>query len=223
MILFSHLIQVINRFNISFQNQTMESFKTKQEIENIFNYFCLLIILPKKLNTPLEEKLKKNWSLKKVQKEFFYDPKGFLSNLRSIFDGDELIGLDSLEDFEKEDFHKVFLNFIAKILTLLKKYLPYQDPILNNLDFVALVDSPQRPFVQKVILFNETFQIVEQKYVQALSLEAMTLCERIPHCLNLRVKNFFPPLGHYSANRTFQISYSSSFSSSNTSNLVFLY
>ena len=34
--LFSHLIQVINRFNISFQNQSMESFKTKQEIENIF-------------------------------------------------------------------------------------------------------------------------------------------------------------------------------------------
>ena len=81
------------------------------------------------------------------------------------------------------------MNFIAKILTLLKKYLSYQDPILNNLDFVALVDSPQGPFVQKVI-FNEAFQIVEQKYVQALSLEAMTLCERIPHYLNLRVKNF---------------------------------
>jgi len=152
---------------------------------------CLFSIIHYKLSIPFEEKFKINWTSKNVQKEYFYDTQGFLSNLHSMFDKNELLGLENLEEFEKEDFKKVFLDFIAKILILLKKYLPYQDPILNNLDFVALVDSPQKPFVQKVISFNETFQIVESKYVQALSLEAMTLCEKIPHYLNLRVKNFF--------------------------------
>jgi len=51
MIFFSHLIGVLNNFSILFQDQSLEVFKVQQEIENIFNYFYLLSVIPSKRNT----------------------------------------------------------------------------------------------------------------------------------------------------------------------------
>ena len=192
MIFFSHLIGVLNNFNILFQDQSMEVFKVRQEIENIFNYFCLLSVIPSKRNTLIDDRLKLDWSSTNVQKDYFYDTENFIMNLRTIISKDEFACFEKLEKAERDDFGKVFLDFIAKVLNLLKHYLPFEDVIVSNLDFIALIDSEKKPFMQKIVDFNESFKIIEINDVPKLSLEAMSLCSRIPHYLSLkRVKNSF--------------------------------
>lgn len=180
----SHIVNMLNKFNITFQDHSLEIFKVKQEIENCFNYFCLLNIIPSKRNCSLKDRLHWDWKNKILQTETFYKPEEFISNLLGIL-GDDFGGLKDLNTNEKNDFSNVFQPFIGEILFLLRKYLPFNDPILDCLDFVALIDTPERPFVEKILAFNEKFQIVAQKDIQNLSLEAMTLCSRIPHYLNL--------------------------------------
>jgi len=74
----------------------------------------------------------------------------------------------------QEEFFQMFKDFIGKILNLLPNYLPYNDKIVEVLDFVEFKD-PIHIFKQKLKYFSEYFNLIPEDKKSQLQDELMKL------------------------------------------------
>jgi len=115
----------------------------------------------------------KGWQNVEFQKSYFTKPEDFASKMGQEIDH-RLLELEELTPEEKKQFANIFQTFLANVLHYLIHYLPFDDKLINNLDFITLNFKPQE-LKEKILSFNKTFEIIAQDQVKDLCEEISAL------------------------------------------------
>jgi len=160
MFLLNYIISLINRYNVRFQNQKASISDVKRNINECYHYILELILKPSMSDQSINYYLEQDWEDCSIQDKFFLEPQEFISNLVSSISSKFSIFEEESKKIQ-EDFSYIFYDFIGKILNLLKDYLPFQDKLIDILDFVELKD-PMVIFKKKLKSFCDYFQIISE-------------------------------------------------------------
>ena len=134
--LLTYIINKLNHFNTTFQNQSLEIQNLK-----ILTNECYKTIL--KIIVPLAKITNENFSkfptLDREKEEilslWFMKKEEFIAHISEI---PRCSRLSNLSSKEKDQVYKMFVSFLSKMLNLMAKYLPLQDKVIDMLDFVDL-------------------------------------------------------------------------------------
>ena len=180
MYLLNHFINTLNRYNIKFQSQKASVSEIKRNLHECYYSLLDLVLKSEIYEKSIGELLIHDWESTSVQENFFVSPPEFISNLTSCLSSKfSKIGEDKNI---QEGFSYVFMDFIGKILNLLKEYLPYDDKLVDILDFVTLKD-PISIFKKKLMDFCEFFKLLKEK-------EKPMLQEELVKLKNVTISNY---------------------------------
>jgi len=172
-ILFSYIVNILNKYNIRFQSQKLSVSEIKKNIHECYYSFLELVLKPSLLIKTMAEYLSYDWEDTCTQGESFLDPQEFIDSLRSDISSKFDI-IKAEKDQIQEEFVYIFHDFIGKILNLLKKYLPFEDKLVDILDFVEFKD-PLPIVKEKLKEFCNYFNLLSEEEKPKLTEELIQL------------------------------------------------
>ena len=166
-IVFSHIVSILNSSNEKLQTKNLEIQHLKGQITLCIEALARLIVRPEKLYSGLEVLSKVEWKKPEVQKEWFVDNPVFLSYLSEKFGLELLLPANkSLSESKRKEFCSFFKSYLVDVLVLCSEKLPLQDKIIDLLDFVELKDEFYI-IEQKIKTFAKNFNLVPaNKYIE---------------------------------------------------------
>ena len=166
----ANIIDKINGVNIRFQDQRMEIQNLKYEMNKFLREIMDLYIIPTEIPDDTRDLREKEWQDMEIQKKNFSKTDDFLSKVSLELDY-RLIDTEQLSSEEKEEFARIFQEFLAQVLHYSINYLPFDEKTIDTLDFVTLNHKPQI-LKEKILNFNKIFNIIPPN-------EVKDLCEEI--------------------------------------------
>ena len=169
----NHIINLLNKYNINLQSQKASISQIKRNIHQCYYSILELVLKPLMSDNNIDYYLEQDWEDWNTHDKFFFSPSEFISNIVSIISS-------KFQAFEKESkevqntFASIFFDFIGKLLNLLKDYLPYQDKLVQILDFVELKES-MPIFKQKLKRFCDFFKLIKEEEKSQLQEEFVKL------------------------------------------------
>ena len=91
----------------------------------------------------------------------------FIKSLTYVTDQGTLKHLRDDSNLNKQKLVQSLQNFTGKILSLLKEYLPFDDPVIKEVDLVTLSGRPDET-LDKFMNFNKHFNIISEENFRAL-------------------------------------------------------
>ena len=173
----SKIIGIINQTNAIFQTPTLEVQRVKSQTKQIIQ--SLAQILFNEVHSDLlKVKAISDWESDETKEKFEHDYSNFMKKIE-IATGAKLGDNCLLSTNEKNEILKIFQNFLASMVRLLLDYLPLDDAIVGCLDFVSLYDFKDKINLlkEKVMFFNQKFNIVSEQDFEAAILEIDNLQE----------------------------------------------
>jgi len=171
----SKIMEKINQANITFQNQSLEIHLLKLTMTKLIKDIANLLFPFEEIPKDLRIFKTKEWKEIELHSSKFLSTESFTSTLITDL-GFQLRDLNHLKNQDQNQFADIFQPFLAKLLSKLNKYLPYEDKIIDTLDFVTLnMEFPD--LKRKILDFNSYFQIVEQEQIADLVQEISSLSE----------------------------------------------
>jgi len=154
-IVWAGIIQRINLSNIIFQNQCLEIQNLKSQIHLCIRDIASLFIKSEFIPQDISSFVQTDWINGPETREKFLNFKDFIFILGRL---NEVINWDiSIQ----EEITSIFQPYLCMIFRYLLKYLPYNDELVNILDFVT-VNPSFSDLKQKILAFNKRFDIVSQ-------------------------------------------------------------
>jgi len=124
--LMSYIIQILNKYNVKFQSQKASISDIKKYINECYFSFLELTLKPSESDKNINEYLDYDWEDTHLQEKIFFNPSEFISNLSDCVNS-KFNKIKEQDKQTQETFSYIFMDFIGKILNLLKDYLPFQD------------------------------------------------------------------------------------------------
>jgi len=168
------IIGKINEANVLFQKQTLEIQSLKNIINQLIKDFAKLLLSFREIPN-IKDFKNPEWQKVGEQTDKFQSTSEFMITLSLDLDY-KLKGLETYDDENKKKFAQIFQPFLAKIFKELIFYLPFADKLIDALDFVT-IDMELPELKEKIITFNEYFDIVSPSQIVELSKEISSLTE----------------------------------------------
>jgi len=172
-IVWAGIINKINSRNITFQSQHLEIQNLKSQIYLCIQELARLFIKPQHIPQDISNFVQTDWIDGPETRAKFLSFKDFISTLGTDLDPRISEVLDWEENVQ-EEITTNFQPYLCRIFRYLLKYLPYNDELIKILDFVT-VNSPFPDLKQKILTFNNIFEIVPQDQIHFLSKEISLL------------------------------------------------
>lgn len=179
--LFSYVVNLLNKYNIKFQNQKASVSEIKKNIDQCYNSYLQLTLKEAMLDLNMSDYLEQDWENNDVQKELFLNSSGFITNLINGINSKFTI-IEEQEESQQEGFCTIFFKFIGRVLNLLKEYLPFQNKLVESLDFVDLKDS-LTVFKQKLTYFCDYFHLLTEE-------DKPLLLEELARLKNIKISHY---------------------------------
>jgi len=157
----SYIISQLNTLTEKLQSHTFNIGALKTEMRICFKTLLRLITSSDTSDQSFDELLKIDWALSSNQTQHFLDSKEFIFRLKTHVHPsfDTLI---EAESSAQEEFTEIFKNFLADILTNLIYYLPFDDDVVNSINFLEL-KGKSSILEEKIIKLNIIFRLVEEE------------------------------------------------------------
>ena len=155
-----YVINQINRLHKKLQNQEFNIGCLKTEIKLCFESIFKLVCLPEKFETPFKEVIELDWEDASTQSQWFSKDQFLIQNLQNKVHKD--FGyLKTTCSKIKESFVNICYQYLGKLFNQMKKYLPFNDEILETSSFIELKDK--LPILEdKLTFFNRTFNVISE-------------------------------------------------------------
>ena len=125
-----HIIRIFNKYNIKFQNQKASVSSIKTNINECYYSLLDLVSKPSTLEMSISELLNYDWEDTLLQEKLFMNPSEFICNLSYCISSKFKL-IEELEKETREGFSFIFMDFVGKMLNLLKDYLPFNDKFID--------------------------------------------------------------------------------------------
>lgn len=190
-LLFSESVQVLDKYNIRLQDQSLSIAGLKKNIHECYNSILDFVIKPELWEKENAEFLKLDFEDWDTQDRIFMSVQDFIKNISDLNKEFKLLELET-KDIQKM-FVDDFFDYFGKILNSLKQYLPLENELVNDLDFVELKDTyvilkqKMKRLCDKFNLFqNEEEKVVfKNELLQLKNLKAEYYRETSQNTLNM--------------------------------------
>jgi len=164
----------INKSNQIYQSQRLEIQNLKIEMANCVKNIARLLIKDENLSTNILALKEIDCFDPDFQKQYCLDQCDFIERIITDIDI-RLLKIKNLDIEEKNRLSQEFQVFLAELLSLLLKYLPVNNQVIDLLDFVTINPSTEN-LKSKILEFNNLFGIVPFSCTKELSEEIDLLC-----------------------------------------------
>ena len=156
--LLTYIINKLNHFNTTFQNQSLEIQNLKILTNECYKTILKIIVpLAKITNENFSKFPTLDWEKEEIQSLWFMKKEEFIAHISEI---PRCSRLSNLSSKEKDQVYKMFVSFLSKMLNLMAKYLPLQDKVIDMLDFVDLKGEFEVN-EEKILKFNKMFNVIK--------------------------------------------------------------
>ena len=111
---------------------------------------------------PIENLTNLKWGNHQVQTDNFRSHEDFIGYITEKLDFNCLNPIKQWNLDDQKNFSKTFLPFLGEILKLFCKYLPFDDPVLNSLDFLSLRGETEA-IENNFLTFNRYFNVIPKE------------------------------------------------------------
>ena len=181
MLLLSKIIEKLNEINKIFQSQTLPFDTIKAQIKLLWKSISRLFLNEKKLISEETDSVSLDWKSKTIQKKYFLPKIDFFKSLPANVDQAlNYLNTSVITESKRTEFYEEFTGFLANILQYSKKYLPYQDAIVDASDFLTCdeykIGKPlDLVLIGKIAVINSHLNIIPKEDIPSLNAEIINI------------------------------------------------
>jgi len=158
----SYIVDILNQYNVIFQNQSLGITRLKKNI--VQSYFLILgiMIRSEKMNFDIDSFINLDWEKDAIQSAWFYDAERFIDHLCNDLNPERFEKIRELSNENLIKFYTSSAKFIGTILKDFPAYLPLTNETLNLVTFLELKEDYGK-IKEKMLAFGEKFKLINKK------------------------------------------------------------